>query len=311
MENTLIHSFVAIDFETIGTPVTINNEVFNYLPCSVGIVRIVNGKEVMRFHSYLQIDSTGTWKNSVSGIDSDLCMEALPVFEVAQLIPYFAGDLPLVAHGATTEINVLADIRRLYPELNEMGILNYGKDSFIDTLYILKHFDETDNSLSAACLRHGVQSENPHDALADAEAVAQLFLKLQDLGPIEKATPPARYTKHPDVNANDIARFKENKENERKDLLGYFLPDEEVVRKDTCFYRKSVCCTGLAAEEKNKLWETLLSLGAKNMKGMSGKIDILVAGPSAGPSKLASAESMGKTIMQLEEVESYLSSLNL
>lgn len=160
-------NFAAIDFETA------NNQRTSV--CSVGVVIIRGGEMEDSFYSLIQPEPNyySYWCSQVHGLCREDTEDA-PVFPKVwgQIEPLIEG-LPLVAHNKAFDEGCLKAVFRCYQ-------MDYPDYEFHDTLCASRRaFPHAENhqlhTVSALC---GYILENHHNALADAEACAQIALKI-------------------------------------------------------------------------------------------------------------------------------------
>lgn len=257
-------AFVAIDFEHL----TQNHET----ACAVGMVKVIRSVIVQEFYSLIKPapDERAVINTRIHGITEEMCADA-PTF--AELLPWmekFADGLPLVAHN-NTEKTVLEKACRFYG-LTESPLY---QPELIDTYKI------TGKSLSASCEEYGIELKEHHNALEDARACAELYLKAKG-SEIVKAEPKENKLR------NDYPK-------EDKDLFKP-LPDEEVRNKNTVFYHKHVVVTGKlfnSYPDRNVLLKEIKELGGRNTRsstGVTSKTDIVILGEEAGENKIKAIE---------------------
>ena len=164
----MMRDFAAIDFETA-------NE-YPSSVCSVGIV-VVRGGEIMdRFYSLIHPEPEyyQWFCRRVHGLGPEDTEDA-PVFPEVweRIIPLIDG-LPLVAHNSRFDEGCLKAVFKVYR-------MDYPDYVFHDTLAASRrHFgpclpNHQLQTVSAAC---GYDLMRHHHALSDAEACAQIALKL-------------------------------------------------------------------------------------------------------------------------------------
>ena len=160
-------NFAAIDFETA------NNQRTSV--CSVGVVIVREGRMEDSFYSLIQPEPNyySYWCSQVHGLCREDTEDA-PVFPKVwdQIEPLIEG-LPLVAHNKAFDEGCLKAVFRCYQ-------MDYPDYEFHDTLWASRRaFPRAENhqlhTVSALC---GYILENHHNALADAEACAQIALKI-------------------------------------------------------------------------------------------------------------------------------------
>ncbi len=160
--------FAAIDFETA-----------NEMPCSVcsvGVVVVRGGQVVERFYSLIHPEPEyyQWFCRRVHGLGPEDTEDA-PVFPAvwARVEPLIEG-LPLVAHNARFDEGCLREVFRVYQ-------MDYPDYVFFDTLAASRrHFgwrlpNHQLQTVAAAC---GYDLVRHHHALADAEACAEIALRL-------------------------------------------------------------------------------------------------------------------------------------
>lgn len=289
------HSFVAIDFEHL----TSRHE----SACAVGMVKVVNNVIIKEFYSLIKpVIRPEDFQNGVSGITEDMCRDA-PLFpDVWQWIREDIDELPLVAHNHHTEKNVI-----------QKACMYYGLDyNMLDNITFFDTYEMTGKNLEESCRISGIPLADHHNPLDDARACAMLYLKLKNSG-IVLPHPKVQKKTASGLSRNELLDFKQKNIQKKENEDVYVpLPDDEVECKDTPFFRKFVLITGEFARFPNRekdLGGTLKALGAKILKSYNKKVEILVAGKSAGPSKLAKAEEEGKQIIGEEELYLILSSV--
>ena len=160
--------FAAIDFETA------NNERSSV--CSVGVVIVRNGEIVDSFYSLIQPEPNyyNYWCSQVHGLCCQDTDDA-PVFPKvwAQIEPLIEG-LPLVAHNKPFDEGCLKAVMRVYqmdwPDYRFYCTCRASRRVFGRSLP-----NHQLHTVSEAC---GFHLEHHHHALADAEACAEIALKL-------------------------------------------------------------------------------------------------------------------------------------
>ena len=153
--------FAAIDFETA------NNERSSI--GSVGIVIVRNGEIVDSFYSLIQPEPNyyNYWCSQVHGLccdDTDTASIFPKVWK--QIEPLIEG-LPLVAHNKPFDEGCLKAVFRIY----QMDYPNY---EFYDTLCVSRRVipNLENHQLQTVAPACGYELEDPHHALANAEACA-------------------------------------------------------------------------------------------------------------------------------------------
>lgn len=279
------NSFVAIDFEHLYPA--------HETVCEVGAVRVVNGLITGRFYSTILPPPDyckGHSNSNIIGLTQEMLSNSPTFTEVYSLLRTFIGNLPWVAHHATTELTILEKCSDLY-HITEM----LGNGDFFDT------YDKTGKSLVDSCKDYNIPLTEHHNPLCDAEATARLFLALQD---------------------SEIVTIIRRERNRRADYSAYaaeraaldpnvYIPlsDEEVENKNTPFFGgvKTVVTGKFISFNRNELKVLLKNLGADVNSDVSRKTQILVVGATEiGPSKIKKAEEYGIRIMYESELKEYL-----
>lgn len=280
-------SFVGIDFETLF-PQRVS-------ACSVGMVKYIDGEIVDRFYTLIRppFDYPGkcggvlTW---VHGLTIDMVKDARTFDEILPHMESFVDGLPLVAHHACVERACIRDASAFY------GIetkLDY--ENIFDTLVLSRQAEAKlgiseegpgTHQLDTVCKRFGIEGNNHHNALADAEMSGNLMVLFQKIlsegETVEIAETPA--TPKQKYNTEDKVQ--------RTDL-------ENVV--DNPFKNQVVVLTGFAKSDSQEYAHKLNELGAIIKDGVNKKTNILITGYNAGPSKMQKAQEVGARIMSEEE----------
>lgn len=258
-------SFVAVDFEHL----TQNHET----ACAVGMVKVIRSVIVQEFYSLIKPapDERTVVNTRIHGITEEMCADAPTFAELLPFIETFVGNLPLVAHNTGTERAVFEKACRFY---GLEGSPLY-RPEMIDTYRITK------KNLTESCKEYGIGLAEHHNALEDARACAELYLKTEGDG-IVKAVPTENKSK------NDYPK-------EDRDLFNP-LPDEEVKNKNTVFYHKHVVITGKLLNsypDRKVLQKKIKEFGGINTRsgtGVTRKTDIVILGEGAGKNKKEAIE---------------------
>ena len=294
-QKSLPKSFVGIDFETLF-PQRVS-------ACSVGMVKYINGEIVDRFYSLFRppFDYPGkcgrvlTW---IHGLTEDMVKDASTFEEILPLMESFTDGLPLVAHNACVERSCIRDACAFY------GIetkLDY--ENIFDTLVLSRQAEAKlgiseegpgTHQLDTVCKRFGIEGNNHHNALADAEMSGNLMVLFQKIlcegETVEVAETPT------------LPKQKYNPEDkvQRSDI-------ENVV--DNPFKNQVVVLTGFAKSDSQEYAHKLNELGAIIKDGVNKKTNILITGYNAGPSKMQKAKEVGARIMSEEEFKEIINQL--
>jgi len=139
--------------------------------------------------------------------------------------------------------------------------------------------------LDQCCENNGIEFSDHHDALADAEACAKLYLNyLESNGEIvihKKANTPFA-----------------NKKIEKNDLK----PDFDIENHDNPFYKKKVVFTGdLDNFTRKEAAHKIKLLGADVNTSISKKTDFVIVGKNPGPSKMEKILKLGIPMISEDE----------
>lgn len=276
-------SFVSIDFEHLYPS--------HETACEVGAVKVIDGLIVGRFYSTIkppQEKCTGRINSDIIGLNEEM-LEKSPTFkEVYRMLCLFVGDIPLVAHHASTEIHVLQKCTSYYNMSEELL-----KNGMTDTCTMAGG-----RKLDICCEEYGITLEEHHHPLQDAEATARLYLAL--LGEKEQMVIRGDRKK-----SGDYSKYNEERENFDSTILQP-LSDDEVENKDTPFFGqvKTVVSGQFEAyPDRNALKASLKALGADIDGTISKNTKLFVVGKTGvGPSKMKKALEYGTRIIQEEEL---------
>lgn len=254
-------NFVSIDFETMTAEHT--------SACAVGIVKVVDGTIQQKFYSLIKpIPDDREKKNTfVHGITEEMVENAPTWGELWPTIEPLFDSGVFVCHSASVDIDILKRVCDYY------GIPS-------KVLVVYDTYSITEQSLVDACNSMGVAIDSHHDALCDATACAELFLKTKGVSVVHH-----HYEK---ISAAD--RKKRELSSEAKQPLSA----EEVENKETPFFQQKVVITGVldSYPVREVLANLLKKYGADINSSISQKTSIVVVGNGAGPSKLKKIEEL-------------------
>lgn len=158
------------------------------------------------------------------------------------------------------------------------------------------------NSIKKSCEDIIAYLERHHDILTDNN-VEDLWFEaaIQDLqhmsGEINK-----------DINGLKGFKYVLYEQNRLKAETKKPLSDEDILRKDTIFYKKKVVFTGILEKfpDRDEIASILRQYGADVNGSISKKTDIVIKGAGAGPSKMKKIQELqeqGCSIRVIEEPE--------
>lgn len=276
-----MENFVAIDFEHL-TP---NHETV----CAVGMVKVINQVVVQEFYSLIKPapDERKSLNTHVHGITEEMCADAPTFGELLPFMEKFTDGCSIVAHNHGTEKAVLEKACRYYGKTDSP----LCQPPFIDT------YNTTWKSLEESCRQAGIELKEHHNALEDARACAELYMKVQG-GEIVRPNPES---------ASSMGHQKKDSS------LYELLPDEDLDRTDTPFYHKHIITTGefrSYPNNRNALLKKLQLLGAVNLKSITKSTEWAIVGEGAGPSKMEKLSQMPEVrIIHEEELMEMLRSI--
>jgi ATP-dependent DNA helicase DinG len=164
--------FVVFDFETTGFSPERDRII------EIGAVRIENGMQTATFHALVNPGCTIPQAiRDLTGIHDGDVASAPPIADILPEWLRFVEGAVLVAHNAAFDLGFLN------AALEENGYLPYLGE-WVDTVELAQILwpREPSYSLEALCRNRAIPHERPHRALADAQATADLFLRLMQRG---------------------------------------------------------------------------------------------------------------------------------
>lgn len=175
-ETSLLSDFVAVDVETTGLQPRRQRII------EVAMIRFADGREIGRYHSLVNPErQLPKYIVKLTGID-DLALADAPLFgSIAGDVEAFIGDLPLLGHNVSFDINFLSSeleragrSRLINPRIDVMGLA-------VRLVPGLRR-----PSLDNVAKQLGIARPTAHRAMADVEATATAAFRLveraRDLG---------------------------------------------------------------------------------------------------------------------------------
>lgn len=169
--------------------------------------------------------------------------------------------------------------------------------------------------LDQACEKYDIPLTEHHDALCDAEACAQLFLKYLDgeIGPepdLECECDSDFYfdsdfDSDPECETRDVREQYERTEPiyYHEKISGDLLKkDLTGANPDNPFYDKKVVITGVFSIDRKELAAKLKSMGADIDGSVTMRTDFVLIGEDAGPKKLEKIESLNADGCSIKKV---------
>lgn len=250
-------NFIALDFET-ATPE--HNSI-----CQIGLVIVNQGIIQKKFSLLVQPpDNEYSYHNIKVHKIEPYMTENSPTFEKiwSDISKYF-NNQHIVCHNAAFDITKLEETLKFY----EIQVSEYT----VSCTYEL-----FGKGLKEACKKQNIEFTNHHDALADAEACAKLYLKyLENNGEIYVPKSAIPYS---------------IKKIEKDDLK----PDFNIENTNNPFYQKKVVFTGdLISFSRKEAAHKIKLLGADVNTSVSKKTDFVIIGRKPGPSKMEKIQNFG------------------
>lgn len=154
-------SFVAIDFETANQ--------YRSSVCSVGVVVVRDNEIVDKFYSLIHPvpNYYSYWNTQVHGLTADNTQFAPDFPEVWAKVSPLIGELPLVAHNSPFDESCLKAVFHAYG----MPYPNRASRTILGNKL-------PNHQLQTVAEYCGYDLEDHHHALADAEACAQIAIKI-------------------------------------------------------------------------------------------------------------------------------------
>jgi DNA polymerase-3 subunit epsilon len=250
-------NFIAIDFETA----TASKE-----PCQLGIV-IVKEWSIIQKMSYLIRPKDNYYEPGcakVHGITPANTKNAPCFLEVWSKVSKYFDNATVIAHKADFDRDAL------YKAVESAG-MDMPVCDFICTRKM------TGGGLEESCKRLSIPLLKHHDALFDAEAAANIFIKINKYKPFADYTP--------------IAPKKNNKPSKKSDKEEY-LSHEEILDEllelnpDDSFIGKNFVVTGSFNEDKESVKVIIKKLGGKTPSSVSKSTNYVIIGENPGWKKM-------------------------
>lgn len=157
--------FIAIDFETANRN--------RNSACSLALIVVEENQIVNKKHWYINPPTDDFYFSYLHGIKKSTVLNAPTLAELWETeLKFYIENKLIVAHNASFDISVLQT------SLSEAGITQ-PKIQYLDTVEYARNFFPTleNHKLPTVCKFLGI-SLNHHNALSDAEACAQIVIKL-------------------------------------------------------------------------------------------------------------------------------------
>jgi DNA polymerase-3 subunit epsilon len=256
--------FTALDFET-ATPE--HNSI-----CQVGLVVVKNGIISKKFSSLIQPPRNEYFYHNIKvhGIEPFMTISEPTFPEIWNEIARYINKQHVVCHNADFDL------------LKLKKTLEYYCIDLPDLTYTCTMSVFGGTGLEECCRDQKIEFSNHHDALADAEACAKLYLNYQN-----------------STRGNSFsARPFSYKRIEKDDLT----PDFNVENKENPFYHKKLVFTGdLVNFSRTEAAHCVKLLGADVNTVISKKTDFIIMGRNPGPSKIIKIQELGIPVISEDE----------
>ncbi len=271
--------FTAIDFETAHQA--------RWSICQVGLVRVENSKIVHTYSSLIQPPDNRyvKWNTAIHGISSYLTKES-PFFpDIWKEMKGYIENQLVVAHNVSFDAGCLEQTLRYY----RLEIPDFRVDCT---------YRKTGVSLDEACWGLDIKLERHHDALCDALACADIYMRLAggQLPDNLKIRSKAKRDKS-GFNFRGHERIK-------GELL---RPSPCIANSDSVFFGKKIVFTGvLFSIGREEAARIVRDLGADVDSGVTPKTNYVVVGSEPGPAKMRKIEKYnheGSSISIIHEEE--------
>lgn len=259
-------NFTAIDFETANSD---HNSI-----CQVGLVRVEDSIIVEKFMSLVRPPKNeyAFYNTKIHGLNSVHTQNAPSFCEVWKKIKHHIECNLVVCHNSSFDILKLTETLKFYG----IDIPKFEVDC------TLKIFG---GNLKDCCRENGIEFYNHHDALADAEACAKLYLSNKQGVNLEEKQ-------------KQIFDSFEIKTIERDDLR----PDFTNSDNSSPLFMKKVVFTGdLISIDRKQAAHMAKKMGADVNTSISRKTDFVIVGQKPGPSKMEKVCELGIPIISEDE----------
>lgn len=162
--------FVVFDIETTGLS-PMNNKIIE-----IGAVKLQDGKITDRFSSFVNPKEPIPFEiEKLTGIQDDMVVDAPIIEEVLPRFLEFCEGCVLVAHNASFDMSFIIE------NASRQGLP--AQYTYVDTVGIARVLlpNQAKHTLDAVARTLGVSLENHHRAVNDAEATAEIFVKMISL----------------------------------------------------------------------------------------------------------------------------------
>lgn len=305
----MLSNFIAIDFEFLPAL----GRIFQ-----IGYV-IVRDGEIVETYEQLINPKCSKWEfysipviSEMTRITYEMLQDA-PTFD--EIWPKFyevINNQTIIAHNACS-----ADLSILSKELLRINAFDcqYRDISFdcYCTLDIARDMHHAKCELSVLCELYDIELSSHHNAGADAEAAAKLFLEFQKHCNITQFTPiifnseyvVERYGNFdPNITHEPyfIRRNKKEKEKRHLDLNKIQEHIKQTIDDPIHFNNEVVVLTGLTYDDKERLTTLLVEAGASVKNSVTKCTTLIIAGENAGWAKLEKAIELNIPVINRDDI---------
>jgi DNA polymerase-3 subunit epsilon len=254
-ENMKQYDFVAVDFENADN---------DQHACQVGIVTVINGVIHEEIEHLIKPPGNryGKIQIGVHGITPNVTANSKTLDQIwPEIEPYFK-DQTVLFHSGDTDNAILSKSLKFY-------WIDIPKYNVLDTKLIIAN-----KRLEVLAEAYGIELSNHHNALADAKATAEIYLKHLS-GFIPETWP--------EENKTTNILYKNKKID--KTLL---IPDLNCGNKNNPFFDRKIVITGEFSIPRNDIAKMINELGADINTAISKKTNFVIVGTNPGESKMKS-----------------------
>jgi DNA polymerase III epsilon subunit family exonuclease len=290
----MISNFVAIDFEFLPSLGRI---------IQIGYVVVRNGVIVDTYEQLVnpccsrQDFYLVPMVSNITGITYDMVQNA-PTFEDVWPDLYkVINKQIIVAHNAcSADLSVLSkELFRICERTDQYSDIAF--DCYC-TMNIAKSLSHSKCGLSILCQEYDIELSAHHNAFADAEATAKLFIEFVNRYNIRHYSPvrfDAQYIYDRGANCNQlrepfyVTRNKEERKKKHIDIAEIQEKLDTVITSPAFFCDEVIVITGLSCEDRESLISKLSDAGAIVKNNITKCTTLVIAGENAGWSKLEKA----------------------
>lgn len=303
----MLSNFVAIDFEFLPSLGRI---------IQIGYVVVRNGVIVDTYEQLVnpccsrQDFYLVPMVSNITGITYDMVQNA-PTFEDVWPDLYrVINKNNIVAHNAcSADLSVLS--KELYRILDKTDQFDDIEFDCYCTMTIARSLSHRQCGLSILCEEYNIELSAHHNAYADAEATAKLFIELANQHNIIHYRPvkfDIQYIFDRGANCNKsrepyyVSRNKEERNKRHIDITEIQEKLEKVITSPSFFCDEVIILTGLSYEDKESLSSKLSNAGAIIKNCVTKCTTLIIAGDNAGWSKLEKAKEQNIPVINRDDI---------